>query len=142
MTTVFIQQRDLLTNRWRNLEQLDPSELTLHIALVSHLRSGPLRDGVLWYHIPNGEYRDRRSAAKLKAMGLLPGVADLIFQWQISNQARTLYLELKREKGKPTENQKLFSDRARTAGCAYEVVNSMDEALLILRRHKLIDEKT
>jgi hypothetical protein len=33
----------------------------------------------LLFHVPNGGKRDGREAKKLKTMGVVPGVADLIF---------------------------------------------------------------
>ena len=57
-----------------------------------------LRPDVIMRHVPNGEHRDPRTAAKLKAMGVLPGSADLEFHWCIATRTnwphsgRTLFV--------------------------------------------------
>ena len=49
--------------------------------------------GILIFHIPNGGYRRPSEAAKLKAMGLTPGIPDLFIpEWR-------LFIEMKRTKG-------------------------------------------
>ena len=49
--------------------------------------------GVLIFAIPIGGYRDKRTAEKLKAEGVVPGVPDLFIpEWK-------LFLEFKRKKG-------------------------------------------
>ena len=65
------QQKNLLTGRWRKLVEPQKEVDVLHIPLVSTLR-WCLRPDVVWRHVPNGEHRDPRTAAKLKAMGVLP----------------------------------------------------------------------
>ena len=54
-----------------------PKELSLHIALADHLRAFARPDW-RWSHFPAGEIRDRRHAAKLKAMGLQRGWPDFL----------------------------------------------------------------
>jgi len=65
---------------------------------------------------------------KLKRMGLLPGVADLIF----IKEGRAYFLELKRTKGKQSANQLIFEADAIRAGALYAVVYSFDDAVLKL----------
>jgi len=50
----------------------------LQIALVYELRLR-LPPDVQFFHTPNGGERAKREAAKLKAMGVLPGIPDLMF---------------------------------------------------------------
>lgn len=50
----------------------------LHRAVVQYLMLALPSDAV-FFHPPNGEYRSKRTAAKLKAFGVLPGVPDLCF---------------------------------------------------------------
>src|SRR5262245_4511119 len=95
-------QRHLFTNRWRRLEPRQ-LEASFHIQLVAILRLA-LRPDVMMRHVPNGEHRDPRTAAKLKAMGTLPGCADLEFHWAAAHGRRhVLHLELKRPGRKQTE---------------------------------------
>lgn len=57
--------------------------------------------GVLIYHCPNGEKRSIKTAVRLKKMGVVAGIPDLMVP------AWMLYIELKREKvGVVSEAQK------------------------------------
>lgn len=132
------QQKDLLTKRWRNVVALPVKEASFHIALVSFLRLA-LRPDVLFYHVPNGERRDRGAAAKLKAMGVLPGVADLQFHWlDHFKRRRVLHLELKGGRGVVSDRQKEFELAVRLLGDSYRVVRSLEEAIAVLRELALL----
>jgi hypothetical protein len=144
MTASQPQQRDLLTQRWSKVRGKEPSELQIQIALVEHL-GYRLRQDVVYFHVPNGEQRDKRTGAKLKAMGELPGVSDLVFVWfEYINQEtkvgvlRNLYLELKAKGRKLTVAQWLFADRIQAAGAKYEIADNIDSALTILKDYGLL----
>ena len=156
MTDV-VKQRDLFTRRFRTVAPPDPSEAQIQISLVERLR-WQIRDDVIWFHVPNGEERDKRVAAKLKAFGVLPGVADLIFIFQRSdaseepgpdpsgNQAAAaglavLFLELKAPKRKMSDVQNLFAARAQKIKCFYECANNIDFAWSIVESYGLIKRK-
>jgi hypothetical protein len=139
--TVVPLQRDLLTKRWYKIKR--QKEVTdLHIPLVTALRL-LVKPTVLWWHVPNGEPRDKRTAAKLKAMGILPGVSDLEFHWATEDGMgrklrKVLHLELKVEDRKPSSAQEAFCLAMRCLGDLYYVAHSVDEALRILKRHDLL----
>jgi hypothetical protein len=140
-------QPDLFKRWHRRARQKEVVDL--HIPLVSALRL-LVKPTVLWWHVPNGEPRDKRTAAKLKAMGILPGVSDLEFHWlepgsNIGNRQppppatrRVLHLELKVEDRKPSDSQQAFALAMRCLGDDYYVAHSVDEALRILKKHGLI----
>jgi hypothetical protein len=113
----------------------EPSELQIQIALVARLRL-QCRPGIIWWHTPNGEWRDDKTAAKLKAMGTRPGVADL--QFVFACPAPTLFLELKARGRKLTEAQEMFRDQMRGAGHAYEWADNIDDAVRILRNYNIV----
>jgi hypothetical protein len=131
------QQKDLLTGRWRTTIRPRREDRALHIPLVSILRWA-LRPGVVMRHVPNGEGRDPKVGAKLKAMGVLPGSADLEFFW---DSARTpvqpcltvLFMELKIGDTQPSDAQQIFRQRMVEIGAGYSLVRSVDEALTILQ---------
>jgi hypothetical protein len=136
------QQKDLFSKRWRQVKAPQPSELQLQISLVAHLRLCARRD-VVFFHVPNGELRDQRTGAKLKAMGELPGVSDLVFVWNdhdsiVQPCCRTLFLELKARKRPMSPEQIVFCDRVIDAGADYHCVDSIDEALELLRAHGIL----
>lgn len=55
----------------------------------------------LLYHVPNGEYRDKITASKLKSMGVVSGVPDIVFHYR----GKTWFFEFKDEKGRVTTSQ-------------------------------------
>jgi hypothetical protein len=69
-----------------------PREIGLHIAVAAILRTYCLPDWT-WFHVPNGEVRDKRLAAKLKAMGAKLGIPDFVL---LSPYNSVRFLELKR----------------------------------------------
>jgi hypothetical protein len=141
---VTAKQRDLFTRRYRTVKMPEPSELQIHSSLVAQLRGKVvqlLRDDVVMFHIPNGEIRDIRTAAKLKAMGVLPGVADLQFMWKEAPYGwllRVLFLELKAPGKKPTDSQLLFKTRAEACGAYWACADNIDDALRIVGEYGLL----
>src|SRR5262245_52641747 len=102
------QQRQLFSGRWQNVVIPNRKEIELHIQLVSML-GWCLKPNVIYRHYPAGELRDKRSAGKLKAMGVLPGSADLEFFWDGGTDGfRALFLEFKRPGGKLSVEQAAF----------------------------------
>lgn len=113
----------------------EPSELQIQISLAARLRF-QCKPGIVWWHCPNGELREDSHGAKLKAMGVRPGVSDLQFVFPCA--APNLFLELKARGRGLTENQKLFRDLVRAAGHKYEWTDSIDDAIRILRNYNVL----
>ena len=131
-------QADIFTKRFRSVRRTNIEVSDIHIPLVSALRWA-MKPEVIWRHVPNGEHREPRTAAKLKAMGVLAGSADLEFIWKNPNgELRMLFMELKAAKRKQSEAQELFAQRVHAVGAWYVVVRSMDEALDTLRAARLL----
>lgn len=128
-------QYDLLTKRARKVRAPEPSEFEIQATLVKWLRR-LARPGVVWWHTPNGELRNKRDGAKLKAMGVRAGVADLTFLYQ----GKVFFLEMKRRKGLPSEAQIVFATEARAAGAEYEIRDDVKGALTLLVNWGLIRE--
>jgi hypothetical protein len=111
--------------RARSREDNSERELSHHIAVADVLRRFA-RDDVLWFHPANGERRDKRTAAKLRAMGVQPGAPDFV----IIVAGRVYLLEMKRPGGeKPHGAQQDFLFRAVAAGCETAVAFGVDAAL-------------
>ena len=104
-----------------------PDEFTIQCAVVQHLMLYAAPD-VVWFHCPNGEYRSKRTAGRLKAMGVRPGCPDLIL---ICNGV-SYGLELKAGKGRQTESQRAMESSWNAAGGRYAVARGLDEALSLL----------
>lgn len=89
----------------------------------------------LLFHVPNGEVRDPRTAAKLKWLGVRPGVPDLLLPVP-RGQYTGLALEMKRRSGASTsEAQKRFLEALRGCGWHVAVCAGADEAIGELRRY-------
>ena len=83
-----------------------PKELRLHMAAAELLRRH-IRPDWRWAHIPSGEKRDGRTAAKLKRMGAPRGWPDFVL---FDPRARLHALELKRVGGTLSEGPGSLSD--------------------------------
>lgn len=69
------------------------------------------------YHIPNEGKRSAPTGAKLKRMGLSPGVPDICLPVARGGYS-ALYIELKRTKGgNLSDNQRAWLDRLNKWGC-------------------------
>lgn len=76
----------------------------------------------LLFHVPNGGARNSREGAKFKAMGVFPGVADLIFIFG----GRFFAIELKTILGTQSDKQKYWQDLVEKQGGEYFIVRSLD----------------
>jgi hypothetical protein len=118
-----------LTRKGRKLARPPPpKEHAIQIVVVQHLRTRA-EPGWYWFHPANGEHRDKRTAAKLKAMGVMPGVPDLVF---FAPDGTFRCLELKRRGRAPSPDQKAFLANAATNGWLCAWTSDLDEALRIL----------
>lgn len=82
---------------------------------------------ILWFHVPNGGSRNFFEAVKLKAMGVKPGVPDImIFNKQ--GPYSGLYVELKVGKNKPNDNQLAMHKKLEDNGWRGCVVWTFDDA--------------
>jgi hypothetical protein len=62
---------------------------------------------IVWFHVPNGGFRNGKEAQKFKAMGVRAGVSDLIFLEPRMNY-HGLIIELKTKKNEITALQEKF----------------------------------
>lgn len=80
------------------------------------------------YAIPNGGYRNKATAARMKAEGVVAGVADMFL-----SVARAgfygLYIELKTDDGAQSPAQKKFQKNAEARGYKYIIVRDVDQFL-------------
>jgi hypothetical protein len=81
----------------------------------------------LLYAVPNGGDRNLRVARKLKAEGVLAGVADLCLP-AARRGYHGLYIEMKSEEGAATEEQKEFLRGVSAEGYCAVIAQGVDEA--------------
>ena len=75
------------------------------------------------FSVPNGGYRTKKEASKLKATGVLAGVSDLI----ILQPNKTIFVEVKTETGRQSPKQKEFENIVKNLGFEYHLVRSLEE---------------
>jgi len=113
--------------RLRRAPTSRPKELTLHLSVGKLLRDHARPDWQ-WCHIPSGELRDKRTAAKLKAMGTRPGWPDFIL---IPPIGQLHALELKRVGEWLSDEQETFRLWCITHGIPHCVAYTIDEVLTV-----------
>ena len=80
---------------------------------------------IVIYHVPNGGYREKAEAAKLKWTGVLAGVLDLEL---LLPQGRTVRWETKVPRGYLSDDQKRFTADLDRLGHEWALVRSIDDA--------------
>ena len=108
-------------------------ETAIHKAVIAQLRARAWPD-VLWWHTPNGGLRTRRSGALLKALGVLPGVSDIL----AVRKGNIYALELKASGGRLSEHQQDFQWKLSEAGGFCCTAEGIDRAIQVLESWKLL----
>jgi hypothetical protein len=98
------------------------TEAALQRTVVRYLTHALPRHEALFWHTPNGGWRSRATAGRLKSEGVMPGVADIVIIWK----GRAIAIELKAKGGSQSAAQKAWADQFTTAGGAYAVCRSLD----------------
>jgi len=106
-------------------------EQALQIELVNTLRAVAPPLEFMCFHVPNGGYRTPREAAIFKALGVMPGIPDIVCLWSIG---RVGFIELKAHNGALTNIQSRTHAFLRGMGFPVAVVRSLDDALAELAR--------
>lgn len=86
----------------------------------------------LLHHIPNGGTRDPVEAKHLKQQGVKNGVPDLCLPVP-HGRYHGLYIEMKREDGAPSEDQKWWGEKLQSYGYAWSVCHGYEEAISTLQ---------
>ena len=78
----------------------------------------------LIFSVPNGGSRHILEAKTLKATGQMAGVSDLII---LNPNGKTIFVELKIEKGVQSDAQKLFQSKVEALGFEYYLIKSLEQ---------------
>lgn len=84
-----------------------------------------------WFHPPNGGKRNNIEAAKLKGMGVLPGIPDCMIL-DARHGFYGLAIELKVGHNKATDNQLLVCHRLSEVGWMVVISSSLDDVISVL----------
>jgi hypothetical protein len=118
------------------MKRIDPSEYQIHVAIMDWIRLNQTRlPGLkLAFHCPNGEVRNKATAKRLKRMGVLPGIPDLMIP--VGNgRFRGLALEVKSKRGKLSAEQVQVIARLRLQDWFVEVVHTPDEGIAVINTY-------
>lgn len=105
----------------------------IHRAVADHLRLRGSKQ-MVWWHTPNQGNLPVQYRVKLKRMGVTAGVSDLCFL----RNGMFFALELKAEKGRPSESQFEFCAAVKDAGGYAEIGYGLDRSLKILEAWELL----
>ncbi len=104
------------------------SEDALQISIIDYLKL--VKPRAFYFHVPNASKAHVSHRVKLKRMGLVSGVADLLF---ILPGGRIGAIELKMAKGRQSDSQKDFEAICGEFGVDYKIAHSIEEVAQILR---------
>lgn len=104
-------------------------EFPVHVMIADTLTRW-IRPGWVWFHPANGELRDKATAARLKRMGLIPGVSDFVLCGPPNGRMHVL--ELKRKGKRPTDEQQAFLNAVEYAGGVSAWVDDYKQAIEVL----------
>ena len=108
-------------------------EAALQRSVIQHL-TWRARPGVFAFHVPNGGWRSRVEGAILKALGTVARRS----RHHLHRRGPGYALELKAERGRLTDVQRVVHERLRAAGAEVAVAHGIDEALAWLEAWNLL----
>ena len=129
-----LRKQSMIPIKYRNniLKNMSEDELQIQIFQWAKLQKHPAFK--LMFHTPNGGYRNKATAVKLKKMGVMAGVADIFLAYPSSGKSG-LFIELKVGRNKPTDAQQYFLDCAINAGYQAEVCYGFDQAKHVIEEY-------
>ena len=117
-----------LTTRRKSPEHQFQCELMAYLAVNK-------RPELVVFAIGNGELRHINVAKRLKAEGVLPGVADICIMME---EGQVAWLELKAKGGRMSDEQLGFQAQCKRLGHPYACVDSMGYATIVLMSWRVL----
>ena len=126
----------------RNLRRVDPTEHQIQSAIVAWANKTSFKNGIIGDYliaIPNGGYRNKLEAKRLKDEGVKAGVSDMFLAIPIKTEEGIivcgLWMEVKTTKGKLTEPQKIWGTRMFSNNYIAVVIRGVDEGIEIIKNY-------
>lgn len=114
------------------MKSQQPTEHEIQAAFFDYTKIRANQDEIwaAWFAVPNGGFRHPTTATRLRKEGVKPGVPDTF--WPIMRgRFGGLWIEFKRPKMKPSENQAAWIARLREYGYRVEICDSIESAINI-----------
>ena len=106
-------------------------EQAIQKAVIQYLMILENLGELTFFHVPNGGRRSKTEGGIFKAMGVKPGVADLVI---LLPGGRTAFIEIKAGKGRLSPAQKAFRNTAEVLGFPFAECRAVDEVERFVRR--------
>lgn len=103
------------------------NETEIHKAVIQNL-SARAAPNVFWFHVPNDAKRSFATANRMRSMGMVAGVPDLV----LIKNGEVFGLELKAKGGRVQPSQRLTHAAMQEAGAKTAIATGLDEALVTL----------
>lgn len=116
------------------------AEHQMNVIAWSQIHRDKYPDLELLHHIPNGGSRNIAEAQHLKQMGVKRGVPDLCLP--VSRRGyHALYIELKTDTGRATQEQKWWGERLLAQGNMWQVCHGWEAAVAALEQYLSLPER-
>ena len=119
----------MMNHSMKKMSEAQEQATVIEWALYNQNRYPELK---LLHHIPNGGRRDARTGAMMKRQGVKAGVPDLHLPVS-RGKYHSLYIEMKTDKGRPTETQKEWLDALNAEGNMAVICHSAEEAIAVIK---------
>ena len=103
------------------------SEHQIQAQIVAYFNANYPNNRKCLFHV-NNKAKDSLEGARMKTMGVVSGVSDLI----LIAPNQVYFLELKDDKGKQSDHQKAFQQQATSLNHIYLIIRSLDEFKALL----------
>jgi hypothetical protein len=107
-------------------------EIRLHAAAVRYLRT--VCPDCITLHIANGGKRSKETARLMKALGVLPGVFDLLL---ICPDGRHMWLEAKSDAGRLSPEQQWFQGELILRGIPYAIFRNLADLETFVHQNRI-----
>lgn len=105
------------------------TEAAIQKACVDYLRILEGQGRATGFAVPNGEYRDKITAARLKAQGVRAGAPDLI----VVVPGRVLFVEIKTQVGRLSPDQRAYHKTLSSLGIETAVIRSVSDFIELVK---------